>query len=49
MTVSSMNVVMPTSVSVMPSAVSTGRIDGPGRWISSPDGRDLGVERAHET
>ena len=49
MTVSSMNVVMPISASVIPSAVSTGRIDGPGRWISSPAGGGVGLERAHDT
>ncbi len=41
-TVSSIIVVMPTSASVIPTAVSTGRIDGPGRWISSPTGGTSG-------
>ena len=48
-TVNSMNVVMPTSASVMPTAVSSGRMLGPGEVDLLADGRDLGVERAHET
>ena len=49
MTVNSMNVVTPTSASVMPTRGEHGRIVGPGRWISSPTGGTLGIERAHET
>ena len=30
--------VTPTRISVIPTAVSSGRIGGPGRWISSPTG-----------
>ena len=48
-TVSSMNVVMPTSASVIPTAVSSGRIARAGEVDLLADGRDLGVERAHET
>ncbi len=40
---------MPTSASVMPTAVSTGRTVGPGKVDLLADRRDLGVERAHET
>ena len=44
-----MNVVTPTSASVMPTAVSSGRIDRPGKVDLLADRRDLGLERAHET
>ena len=43
----SMNVVMPTIASVMPTALSSGMRLGPGRWISSPTGGALVVVRAH--
>src|SRR5262249_14822301 len=41
-TVSSMKVVIPTSVSVIPTAVRIGTTEGPGRWISSPTGGGSG-------
>ena len=39
---------MPTSATVMPTASSSGCRLGPGRWISSPAGGTVRVERAHD-
>ena len=40
-------IVVPITISVIPTAHSDGRSVGPGRWISSPTGGALVIDVAH--